>query len=149
MPFDLEKQGSTPWIRADTSLGFGFLSPWISIAFSRHILLATSWAVLVFLVAAGAFFALTVGLTVGLARCPGTCRPQARGIAAATPAFVAVPTCCGAALPIGATLGGSTLLPLTSAAPWVLLAAVALLSANLVLLARRWREALRVAETVM
>jgi len=147
VPFDLARQGSTPWIRADTSNGFGFLSPWISIAFSRHVLFATSWAVLAFLVVAGALLALTVGLTVGLARCPGTCRPQARGIVAATPAFVAVPTCCGAALPIGATLGGSTLLPLTSAAPWVLLATVILLGANLALLARHWRATLRVLAT--
>ena len=148
VPFDLEKQGPTPWIHADTSLGFGFLSPWISIAFSGHVLLATSWAVLVFLVVAGTLFALTVGMTLGLARCAGTCRPQAKGVAAATPAFVAVPTCCGAALPIGATLGGSTLVPLTSATPWVLLATVALLSASLTLLARRWRAALRAPRTV-
>jgi len=141
VPFDLAKQASTPWVLADTSGGFGFRSPWLEVAFTTHVLFAASSVVVVFLVVAGLLFALTTGLTVGLARSAGACRPQAPGIAAVTPAFVAVPTCCGAALPIGATLGGSTLVPLISAAPWILLATVLLLSANLVLLRRRWRRA--------
>lgn len=147
VPFNLAKQGATPWLHVDTSRGFGFASPWLGVAFSKHVILGASWAVLAFVVVAGALFALTAGLTVGLARCPRACRPQAPGIAAVAPAFVAVPTCCGAALPIGATLAGSSVLPWsvlgawTSATPWVLLGTVLLLSANLVLLARRWRSA--------
>lgn len=140
VPFDLAKDRAVPWFDIDTSNGFSFLSPWISIAFSKHLLLGTSWAVAAFLAIATVLVSLTAGLTVGLAR-TGACRPQASGVAAVAPAFLAVQTCCGAALPIGATLGGATILPLVSATPWLLLGSIVLLIANLLFLRRRWRAA--------
>lgn len=140
VPFDLAKERPVPWINVDTSNGFSFLSPWISIAFSKHLELGISWAVAAFLVIAVVLVSLSAGLIVGLAR-TGACRPQASGVAAVAPAFFAVQTCCGASLPIGATLGGATLLPLISATPWLLLGDAILMIANLLLLRRRWRAA--------
>lgn len=149
VPYDLAKQGPTPWVHVDTVVGSTFLSPWLQVAFSRHVEIGAPWSVLTFAVVAGALFALTAGLAVGLARRSGLCRPHTTGFAAAAPALLAVPTCCGTALPIGAALGGSSILPWSilgawsSAAPWVLLGTVLLLSANLALLCWRWRTAIR------
>lgn len=141
VPYDLGSDRAVPWLDVDTSNGFSFRSPWVSVAFSEHVLLGTSWAVASFLALFGVLVSVTVGLTVGLARCPGACRPQAGGIMAVAPAFLAAPTCCGAALPIGLTLGGGTLVPVLSATPWILLGTVTLLGGNLLLLRRRWRAA--------
>lgn len=148
VPFDMSKQEPVPWVAVDSSNGFGFLSPWLSIAFTRHVVFGASVAMLSFAIVAGALLAVTVGLAVGLARDAGARRPHATTVAAIAPALVTVPTCCGASLPLGATLAGtlvpwSIVTPWMSATPWILVATVALLSVNLVFVYRRWRAALR------
>lgn len=130
-----------PSLSVDTTAGFSFRSPWIVAALTDHLLLSTSWTVAAFLVLAGALMAVNTGLIVGLARSGAACRPQAGGVAAAAPALLAAPTCCGAGLPLGFALGGGTIAPVLAATPWLLLATVILLAANLALLHRRWRQA--------
>lgn len=90
---------------------------------------------------AGFLVALNTGVIVGLARCSAACRPQAGGVLAVAPAFVAAPACCGAGVPVGFALGSGVYAPLVSASPWLLLATGVLLAANLVALRRRWRSA--------
>jgi hypothetical protein len=136
---DLSKNVAVPSLLVDTADGWTFRSPWLTVVLGDHLLLGLSWVVAAFLVAAGVLVALNTGLTVGLARSARACRPQAGGVVAVAPAFLAAPTCCGAGLPIGFALGGGTALSVLAATPWLLLATTALLVGNLLLLLRRWR----------
>lgn len=139
--YDLSETGAVPRASLDAGDGFSFRSPWLFVAFTDRLVLSTSWSVAVFLLLAGTLVSLTAGLAVGLARCGGACRPQTGGVLAVAPAFVVAPTCCGAALPVGFALGGGTLMPVLAAGPWLLLGSSGLLTANLLLLRRRWRTA--------
>lgn len=142
---DLSERVAVPSLLLDTYGGWSFQRPWVTAVLSDHLLFGTSWAVAVFLVVAAILVSLNAGLIVGLARCGAACRPQSGGVVAAAPAFVAAPTCCGAGLPVGFALGGGTIVPVVSATPWLLLGTACLLSANLVVLRRRWRVARRLS----
>jgi hypothetical protein len=135
---DLSENLAVPSASVDATGGWSFRSPSLLVVLGDHVLLTTSWAVAAFVVLAGALVFLTAGLTVGLARC-AACRPQAGGVVAVAPAFLAVPACCGAGLPLGFAFGGGAVAPLLSATPWLLLASILLLSVNLAVLRRRWR----------
>lgn len=136
---DMSQSAPVPSVQLDSSSGWTFQSPWLTIVLTDRLLFGTSWAVAVFLLAAGVLVSLNTGFTVGLARCAAACRPQAGGVLAVAPAFLAAPTCCGAGLPLGFALGGGTIAPVLSATPWLLLATTILLAGNLLFLLRRRR----------
>ena len=139
LPADLSEAFAVPSASVDSSGGWTFQSPKFTVVLTDHVLLSVGWAVAVFAPAAGFLAALNTGVIIGLARCSAACRPQAGGVLAVAPAFVAAPACCGAGVPVGFALGSGVYAPLVSATPWLLLATVVLLAGNLAVLRRRWR----------
>lgn len=145
---DLSRDATVPSFRLDSSNGWTFQSPWLTVVLSDHLLLGISWAVAAFLAVAGVLVAVNAGLNrrarTVCARLPAAGRRGRRRRAC----LLRRPDCCGGGLPVGFALGGGTLTPvlwatpwLLLATPWLLLATACLLAGNLFLLRRRWRAA--------
>lgn len=111
-----------PGVTATTPLLYGMLLP--------HIWLVGSWATLSLTVSAGLLVAANVAQLLASDVVAMRCHVPRRAVAAATPLFVGVSSCCGA--PAALFLGASGVGLLYRATPWVLLATVVLLAANLI-----------------
>lgn len=113
----------------------GPLSPWVQVVLSRHVYLHGSVMTLAFLVIAAVLVGTAVALAVDLARAAPECSPHRATWLSLAPAFVAVPSCCGA--PLVGFLGVGVIAPLLSATPWILAATTAMLAVHVTVLAHR------------
>ncbi len=130
------KELAAPAIVVDPWQGPSLMRPWVEGPITPHVYVNAPWSVLVFAPLAGALLAVATGLSAGLSRTSAA--PGRSGFLAALPAFVAVPSCCGA--PLGAFIGASALPALIVATPWLLLVTVASLVAVDLQLYGRWRS---------
>lgn len=127
---------AAPAITVDPWEGPSLIRPWVEGALTAHVYVNAPWSVLLFAPVAGALLATATGLSVGLSRVSASFGRA--GFVATLPAFVAVPSCCGA--PLAAFVGASLLPVLVAATPWLLLITVASLATVDVALYRRWRS---------
>jgi len=130
-------------VTIDPWQGPSLVRPWVEGPLTPHLYLSAAWSTLLFTILAGGLLGAATGLQVGLSRVAPSCAPGRGGYLAISPAFVAVPSCCG--VPLVAFLGTSIVPVLVWATPWLLLATTAGLSAYMVVLGRHWRGAVRAA----
>lgn len=124
------------WTNEDlrsSSSGFSLRSPFFIGMLLPHVRVTAPWSTLAFTALAGALVTANVVAAMGRAQRSLFCRPG-RGVLAAAPALFAVSSCCGTSAAL--FLGVSATVPLLTVTPWLLLATVGLLSANLTLTLR-------------